>query len=98
MIDDASRPMNATSTMIRQEIEDRKNFLASVVLDREAKLKEHDYVSAKIADGRATAEEYADVIAQKNKWAEEVNEAMAEMARLDGITPEDEGLNLEEER
>ena len=84
--------------MTRQEIEDRKNFLASVVLDREAKLKEHDYVSAKIADGRATAEEYADVIAQKNKWAEEVNEAMAEMARLDGITPEDEGLNLEEER
>ena len=83
--------------MTRQEIEDRKNFLASVVLDREAKLKEHDYVSAKIADGRATAEEYADVIASKNRWAEEVNEAMAEIARLDSITPEDEGLNLEEE-
>ena len=84
-------------TMTRQEIEDRKNFLASVVLDREAKLKEHDYVSAKIADGRATADEYAEVIASKNRWAEEVNEAMAEIARLDGITPEDEGLNLEEE-
>ena len=83
--------------MTRQEIEDRKNFLASVVLDRGAKLKEHDYVSAKIADGRATAEEYADVIASKNRWAEEVNEAMAEIARLDSITPEDEGLNLEEE-
>ena len=83
--------------MTRQEIEDRKNFLASVVLDREAKLKEHDYVSAKIADGRATADEYAEVIVSKNRWAEEVNEAMAEMARLDGITPEDEGLNLEEE-
>ena len=83
--------------MTRQEIEDRKNFLASVVLDREAKLKEHDYMSAKIADGRATADEYAEVIASKNRWAEEVNEAMAEMARLDGITPEDEGLNLEEE-
>ena len=84
--------------MTRQEIEDRKNFLASVVLDREAKLKEHDYVSAKIADGRATADEYAEVIASKNRWAEEVNEAMAEMARLKDITPEDEGLNLEEER
>ena len=83
--------------MTRQEIEDRKNFLASVVLDREAKLKEHDYMSAKIADGRATADEYAEVIASKNRWAEEVNEAMAEIARLDGITPEDEGLNLEEE-
>ena len=83
--------------MTRQEIEDKKNALASVILDREAKLKEHDYVSAKIADGRATAEEYADVIASKNRWAEEVNEAMAEIARLDSITPEDEGLNLEEE-
>lgn len=83
--------------MTRQEIEDKKNALASVILDRKAKLKEHDYVSAKIADGRATAEEYADVIASKNRWAEEVNEAMAEIARLDSITPEDEGLNLEEE-
>ena len=86
-----------TDTMTRQEIEDIKNRLASLILDREAKLKEHDYVSAKIADGRATAEEYADVIASKNRWAEEVNEAMAEIARLDSITPEDEGLNLEEE-
>ena len=83
--------------MTRQEIEDRKNFLASLILDREAKLKEHDYVSAKIADGRATADEYAEVIVSKNRWAEEVNEAMAEMARLKEITPEDEGLNLEEE-
>ena len=80
--------------MTRQEIEDRKNFLASVVLDREAKLKEHDYVSAKIADGRATAEEYADVIAQKTVWAEEVNSANAEIAYLDSVTPEDEGIGI----
>ena len=76
--------------MTRQEIEDRKNALASVILDREAKLKEHDYVSAKIADGRATAEEYTDVIVQKNKWAKEVNDAKYEIAYLDSITPEDE--------
>ena len=80
--------------MTRQEIEDSRNMLASLILDREAKLKEHDYVSAKIADGRATAEEYADVIAAKNKWALEVNEAMAEIARLDSITPEDEGIDI----
>lgn len=83
--------------MTRQEIEERKNALASLILDREAKLKEHDYVSAKIADGRTSAEEYAEVIALKNRWAEEINEAMAEIARLNSITPEDEGLNLEEE-
>ena len=80
--------------MTRQEIEDSKNRLASLILDREAKLKEHDYVSAKIADGRATADEYAEVIASKNRWAEEVNEAMAEMARLKDITPEDEGIDI----
>ena len=53
--------------MTRQEIEDNKNRFASLILDREAKLKEHDYVSAKIADGRATAEEYAEVITLKNR-------------------------------
>ena len=76
--------------MTRQEIEDSKNRLASLILDREAKLKEHDYVSAKIADGRATAEEYADVIAQKSIWAKEVNDAQEEITHLVSINPEDE--------
>ena len=85
--------------MTRQEIEDRKNFLASVILDREAKLKEHDYVSAKIADGRASAEEYAGVIAQKTKWAEEVAAAREEISRLniaeaDDDSPEFAGVIL----
>ena len=76
--------------MTRQEIEDRKNALASLILDREAKLKEHDYVSAKIADGRATIDEYADVIAQKTAWAKEINDAYAEIANLEGVIPEDD--------
>lgn len=76
--------------MTRQEIEDRKNALASVILDREAKLKEHDYVSAKIADGRATIDEYANIIAQKTAWAKEINDAYAEIANLEGVTPEDD--------
>ena len=76
--------------MTRQEIEDRKNALASVILDREAKLKEHDYVSAKIADGRATSEEYADVILMKKQWADDINAASAEMSELDNIVPEED--------
>lgn len=76
--------------MTRQEIEERKNALASLILDREAKLKEYDYVSAKIADGRASAEEYADVIAKKSIWAKEVNDAQEEIAYLVSINPEDE--------
>lgn len=85
--------------MTRQEIEERKNALASLILNREAKLKEHDYVSAKIADGRASAEEYADVITQKTKWAEEVAAAREEMRRLsvaeaDDDSPEFAGVIL----
>lgn len=76
--------------MTRQEIEDRKNALASLILDREAKLKEHDYVSAKIADGRATIDEYADVIAQKTVWAKEINDAYVEIANLEEVIPEDD--------
>ena len=76
--------------MTRQEIEERKNALASLILDREAKLKEHDYVSAKIADGRASAEEYADVITQKTKWAEEVAAAREEMSRLSVAEADDD--------
>ena len=76
--------------MTRQEIEERKNALASLILDREAKLKEHDYVSAKIADGRASAEDYADVITQKTKWAEEVAAAREEMSRLSAVEADDD--------
>ena len=76
--------------MTRQEIEERKNALASLILDREAKLKEHDYVSAKIADGRASAEEYADVITQKAKWAEEVAAAREEISRLSVAEADDD--------
>ena len=76
--------------MTRQEIEERKNALASLILDREAKLKEHDYVSAKIADGRASAEEYADVITQKTKWAEEVAATREEMSRLSAAEADDD--------
>lgn len=76
--------------MTRQEIEERKNALASLILDREAKLKEHDYVSAKIADGRASVEEYADVITQKTKWAEEVAVAREEMRRLSTVEADDD--------
>ena len=80
--------------MTRQEIEERKNALASLILDREAKLKEHDYVSAKIADGRASVEEYTDVIAQKTKWAEDVASAREEMSRLSAVEANDDSLEF----
>lgn len=46
-------------------------------LERITKLKrqlsETDYVVIKIAEGSATAEEYADVIAQRKTWRAEIN-------------------------
>lgn len=36
-------------------------------------LADTDYIACKIAEGSATAEEYADIIAQRQKWREEIN-------------------------
>lgn len=76
--------------MTRQEIEDRKNVLFSLVRDREAKLRETDYVAAKIAEGAATPEEYAEVLAERRKARKEINEAQAEIAKLELVKVEEE--------
>lgn len=39
-----------------------------------AKLAETDYIAAKIAEGSATTEEYADKIAERKAWRKEINE------------------------
>lgn len=80
--------------MTRQEIEDRKNVLFSLILDREAKLKETDYVAAKIAEGAATPEEYAEVLAERRKARKEINDAQAELDKLDKEEPEDKEENV----
>lgn len=83
--------------MTRQEIEDRKNVLFSLILNREAKLKETDYVAAKIAEGAATPEEYADVLAERRKARKEINEAQAEIAGLENVAIEEEEVHHEED-
>ena len=44
------------------------------ITDLKGKLAETDYIAAKIAEGAATAEEYKDEIAQRQKWRERINE------------------------
>lgn len=83
--------------MTRQEIEDRRNILFSLILDREAKLKETDYVAAKIAEGAATPEEYAKVLAERRKARKEINDAQAEIAGLENMTIEEEEVHHEED-
>lgn len=75
--------------MTRQEIEDKKNVLFSLILDREAKLRETDYVAAKIAEGAATPEEYAEVLVKRQQEREDINAAQAELEKLDKEEPED---------
>lgn len=76
--------------MKRQEIEGRRNVLSSLILEREAKLRETDYVAAKIAEGAATPEEYAEVLAERRKARKEINDAQAEIAGLENVTIEEE--------
>lgn len=83
--------------MTRQEIEYKRNVLFSLILDREAKLKETDYVAAKIAEGAATPEEYAEVLAERRKARKEINDAQAEIAGLENMTIEEEEVHHEED-
>lgn len=76
--------------MKRQEIEGRRNALSSLILEREAKLRETDYVAAKIAEGAATPDEYAEVLAERRKARKEINDAQAEIAKLELVKVEEE--------
>ena len=46
---------------------------ANRIAELKKKLLDTDYVVIKIAEGAASAEEYADVIASRHAWREEIN-------------------------
>lgn len=48
------------------------------IAELKKKLSDTDYVAAKIAEGAATREEYADVLAQREEWRKEINELEGE--------------------
>jgi hypothetical protein len=47
------------------------------ISDLKEKLAETDYISAKIAEGAATREEYADKLAERASWRAKINELEA---------------------
>lgn len=49
------------------------------IAELKQKLAETDYIAAKIAEGAATHEEYADMIAQRQAWRDEINELQKEL-------------------
>lgn len=74
--------------MKKYEIDALINEQQTIILDREGKLTSTDYIAAKIAEGKATKTEYADKIADRQGWRDDINAAKAEIERLETIEPE----------
>ena len=76
--------------MKKYEIDALINEQQTIILDREAKLTSTDYIAAKIAEGKATKTEYADKIAERQGWRDDINAANAEIERLEALEPDPE--------
>ena len=76
--------------MKKYEIDALINEQQTIILDREAKLTSTDYIAAKIAEGKATKSEYADKIADRQGWRDDINAAKAEIERLEALEPDPE--------
>lgn len=74
--------------MTQAEINEAINAQESIILDREGKLTSTDYIAAKIAEGKATKTEYADKIAERQTWRDDINAANAEIERLKTLEPD----------
>lgn len=82
--------------MTKAEIIELINEQNTIILDREALLTSTDYIAAKIAEGKATKAEYAEKIAERQAWRDDINAAKEEIARLEAIEPDPEPINTPE--
>lgn len=82
--------------MKKSEIIEQINAQQTIILDREGKLTATDYIAAKIAEGKATKTEYADKIAERQTWRDDINAAKEEIARLEAIEPEPDPEQIDE--
>ena len=78
--------------MKKYEIDALINEQQTIILDREGKLTGTDYIAAKIAEGKATQEEYADKIAERQQWRDDINAAKDEIERLESLEPDPEEM------
>ena len=83
--------------MTQAEIIEAINAQQSIILDREARLTTTDYIAAKIAEGKATKTEYADKIAERQQWRDDINAAQTEIDRLKALEPDPEDEPIPEE-
>ena len=78
--------------MKKYEIDALINEQQTIILDREGKLTSTDYIAAKIAEGKATKTEYADKIAERQQWRDDINAAKDEIERLGALEPDPEEM------
>ena len=83
--------------MDKQDKQQLINEQQSIILDRESRLTSTDYIAAKIAEGKATREEYSEKIAQRQQWRDDINAAQAETERLEAVAEADENGNETEQ-
>lgn len=74
--------------MTKEQIHQLINEQNTIILDREAHLTSTDYIAAKIAEGKATKTEYADKIAERQTWRDDINAAQDEITRLKSLEPD----------
>ena len=84
--------------MKQAEIIEAINIQESTILDREARLTATDYIAAKIAEGKATKAEYAEKIAERQQWRDDINAANAEIERLRALEPDPEEEPIPEDK
>ena len=88
------KPTASIRIMKQNEIQHLINEQYTIILDRKSSLTSTDYIAAKIAEGKATQEEYADKIAERQTWRDDINAAQDEIKRLEELEPEqDESEN-----
>lgn len=82
--DDANESELTIIQQIKDDVATRPEPTIAESIINEARIAElklllanSDYVVLKIAEGVATAEEYSEVIAQRQSWREEINSLMA---------------------
>ena len=83
--------------MKKYEIDALINEQQTIILDREGRLTSTDYIAAKIAEGKATKTVYADKIADRQGWRDDINAAKAEIERLEALEPDPEDVPEAEE-
>jgi len=83
--------------MKQAEINEAINAQQSIILDREGKLSSTDYIAAKLAEGKATKAEYAEKIAERQQWRDNINAANAEIEQLKALEPDPEDEPVPEE-